>query len=299
MQFDDVRIFAAAVDTGSFTAAAEKLLLSKQFVSRRVAGLEASLGVRLLVRNTRKLTVTESGREFYAHAQRILDNVARAEQAMALRRTELHGTLRVSTPMSFGLRHLSPLIAEFLAQHPALQLQAILDDRHVDLVGEAFDMALRIGAMPDSTLIARRLGELRMVACCSPSYLRERGLPLAPRDLQHHNCLLYGREAKNGWPFTVDGEQRSFEARGPLLSNNGEVVRDAAIAGLGIALLPRFIVGGALRSGELVAVLENHAPRPLPVSAVYPQHRQQSTNICAFVEFLEGRYARMTESLEA
>lgn len=299
MQFDDVRIFAAAVDTGSFTAAAGKLLLSKQFVSRRIASLEASLGVRLLVRNTRKLTVTESGREFYAHAQRILDDVTHAEQAMARRRTELHGTLRISTPMSFGLRHLSPLIAQFLAEHPALQLQVILNDRHVDLVGESFDMALRIGALPDSTLIARRLGELRMVACCSPSYLRTHGQLLSPEDLKRHDCLLYGREAKTGWPFTVDGAQRTFEVRGPLLSNNGEVVRDAAIAGLGIALLPRFIVGEALRSGELVAVLERQAPKPLPISAIYPQHRQQSTNICAFVEFLEGHYARMMERLEA
>ncbi|KGD96004.1 LysR family transcriptional regulator [Achromobacter sp. RTa] len=299
MQFDDVRIFAAAVETGSFTAAAGKLLLSKQFVSRRIASLEASLGVRLLVRNTRKLTVTEPGREFYAHAQRILEDVARAEQAMARRRTELHGTLRISTPMSFGLRHLSPLIAEFLLDHPALQLQVILNDRHVDLVGESFDMALRIGAMPDSTLIARRLGELRMVACGSPSYLRERGLPQSPADLKRHDCLLYGREARNGWPFVVDGEQQTFEVRGPLLSNNGEIVRDAAIAGAGIALLPRFIVGEALRGGKLVSVLESQVPKPLPVSAIYPQHRQQSTNICAFVEFLEGRYARMMESLEA
>ncbi|CAB3812671.1 LysR family transcriptional regulator [Achromobacter denitrificans] len=299
MQFDDVRIFAAAVDAGSFTAAAEKLLLSKQFVSRRIASLEASLGVQLLVRNTRKLTVTESGKEFYAHAERILEDIARAEQAMARRRTELHGTLRISTPMSFGLRHLSPLISEFLTRHPALQLQVILNDRHVDLVGESFDMALRIGEMPDSTLIAKRLGELRMAVCCSPSYRRQHGLPQTPADLPRHDCLLYGREARNGWPFTVDGEPRMIDVRGPLLSNNGEIVRDAAIAGLGIALLPRFIVGEALRSGELVAVLEGHAPRPLPVSAVYPQHRQQSTNLCAFVEFLEARYARMMERLEA
>lgn len=243
MQFDDVRIFAAAVDAGSFTAAAEKLLLSKQFVSRRIASLEASLGVQLLVRNTRKLTVTESGKEFYAHAQRILEDIARAEQAMARRRTELHGTLRISTPMSFGLRHLSPLISEFLTRHPALQLQVILNDRHVDLVGESFDMALRIGEMPDSTLIAKRLGELRMAVCCSPSYRRQHGLPQTPADLPRHDCLLYGREARNGWPFTVDGEPRMIDVRGPLLSNNGEIVRDAAIAGLGIALLPRFIVG--------------------------------------------------------
>jgi DNA-binding transcriptional LysR family regulator len=138
-----------------------------------------------------------------------------------------------------------------------------------------------------------------MVACCSPSYLQGHDLPESPSDLLHHNCLLYGREARNGWPFMVDGEQQAFEVRGPLLSNNGEIVRDTAIAGLGVALLPRFIVGEALRNGELVAVLERHVPRPLPVSAVYPQHRQRSANICAFVDFLEDRYARMMENLEA
>lgn len=289
MQFDDLRIFVATVEAGSFTGAADKLLLSKQFVSRRVMALEASLGVRLLVRNTRKLTVTELGQEFYSRATRILAEVADTEEAMSARRGDLRGTLKITAPMSFGISHLSPLIAEFLVEHPAVRLHLELSDRHVDLIGEGFDLALRIGALPDSTLIARRLGELRMVACCSPAYRRSRGEPATPADLHRHACLLYGKEGRTGWEFVIEGVRRTFEVQGALLANNGDVIRDAAVAGLGVALLPRFIVEAALNAGKLVTVLEPFAQSPLPVNAVYPQHRQDMVACRAFVGFIEER----------
>jgi DNA-binding transcriptional LysR family regulator len=288
MQLDDMRIFVATVDAHNFTSAANRLSLSKQFVSRRVMALEEALGVRLLIRNTRKLAVTELGQEFYDRAKRILGEVAEAEQAMSLRRTSPHGLLRVSAPMSFGMVHLSPLVAMFLTMHPDMELS----DRTVDVVGEGFDMAIRIGTLADSTLIAQKLAEVRMVACCGPQYLRRRGTPAAPADLERHACLMYGHGGPASWEFVMDGVHKAVEVHGPLRANNGELIRDAAIAGLGIARLPDFIVSTAIKAGQLVSVLEPFLPRASALYAVYPQHRQSSTTIQAFTGFLREQLAK-------
>jgi DNA-binding transcriptional LysR family regulator len=292
MQLDDMRIFVATVDARNFTAAAGRLSLSKQFVSRRVMALEESLGVRLLIRNTRKLAVTDLGQEFYERARRILNEVADAEQAMSLRRASPHGLLRVSAPMSFGMVHLSPLVAMFLKKHADVRFDMELSDRLVDVVGEGFDMAIRIGTLADSTLIAQKLAEVRMVACCSPQYARRRGTPAAPADLERHACLLYGHGGPATWEFVLDGVHKAFEVHGPLRANNGELIRDAAIAGLGIARLPDFIVAAAIRTGQLVEVLEPFLAHASALYAVYPQHRQSSTSILAFTAFLREQLAR-------
>ena len=286
MQLDDMRIFVATVDAHNFTAAAKRLALSKQFVSRRVMALEEALGVQLLIRNTRKLAVTELGQEFYERARRILGEVEDAEQAMSLRRAGPRGLLRVSAPMSFGMMHLSPLVASFLREHADVRFDMELSDRTVDVVGEGFDMAIRIGALPDSTLIAQKLVDVRMVVCCSPGYVRRRGAPVVPADLARHSCLLYGHGGVVSWDFVVDGVSKGVEVSGPLRANNGELVRDAAVAGLGIVRLPDFIVAEAVGSGLLVTVLEEFLPSATTVYAVYPQHRQSSVSIRVFVEFL-------------
>lgn len=289
MLIEDLRIYVAVIRAGNFTAAAEQLMLSKQYVSRRMAALEASLGSQLVIRNTRKLSVTEAGMLFLPHAQRILDDIREAEQAMSLRRQELNGSFRISMPMSFGMSHLSPLIAQFLSQHPALQFHIELADRYVDVIGEGFDMAIRIGTLADSTLIARRLGEQRRLICASPAYLARVGKPTTPDDLAQHACLRYGREALSGWELRQTGKRRNMMVQGPMLSNNGEVLRDAAIAGLGLVLLPEFIVAPALKSGELVSVLEPFQPAPLCLNAVYPQHRQRSEVNRVLLDFLQQR----------
>lgn len=288
MQIEDLRIFIAVVKAGSFTAAAEQLLLSKQYVSRRMAALEATLNARLLIRNTRKLSVTEAGQRFAGHAQRILDDIHEAELAVSTGSQALSGTFRISMPMSFGMHYLSPLLAQFLQQHPAIQLQTELADRYVDVIGEGFDMAIRIGTLADSTLIARRLGELKRVICASPDYLAHTSTPRLPEDLRDHACLRYGREGQTGWELQREGKNKLFEVRGPVISNNGEVLRDAAIAGMGLVLLPKFIVAPALASGELVTLLEAFWPSPLGLYAVYPQHRQRSELNRAFLAFLEA-----------
>ncbi|CAD6518076.1 LysR family transcriptional regulator [Paraburkholderia metrosideri] len=286
MQLEDMRIFVATVDARNFTAAASRLSLSKQFVSRRVMALEEALGVQLLIRNTRKLAVTELGQEFYERARRILGEVEDAEQAMSLRRAGPRGLLRVSAPMSFGMMHLSPLVAMFLRENGDVRFDMELSDRTVDVVGEGFDMAIRIGVLPDSTLVAQKLVDVRMVACCSPGYARRRGKPAVPAELERHSCLLYGHGGAISWDFVVDGVMKGVEVHGPLRANNGDLIRDAAVAGLGIVRLPDFIVADALGSGQLVPVLEDFLPDATSVYAVYPQHRQSSVTIRAFVEFL-------------
>ncbi|CAE6723063.1 HTH-type transcriptional regulator DmlR [Paraburkholderia domus] len=292
MQLDDMRIFVATVDAHNFTAAAKRLALSKQFVSRRVMALEEALGVQLLIRNTRKLAVTELGQEFYERARRILGEVEDAEQAMSLRRAGPRGLLRVSAPMSFGMMHLSPLVANFLREHGDVRFDMELSDRTVDVVGEGFDMAIRIGALPDSTLIAQKLVDVRMVACCSPGYVRRRGAPVVPADLARHSCLLYGHGGAVSWDFVVDGVSKGVEVHGPLRANNGELIRDAAVAGLGIVRLPDFIVADALAGGQLVTVLDGFLPAATTVYAVYPQHRQSSVTIRVFVGFLREQLGK-------
>lgn len=289
MQIEDLRIYVAVIHAGNFTAAADQLMLSKQYVSRRMAALEASLGARLLIRNTRKLSVTDAGSLFAQHAQRILDDIQEAELAVSEQRQILRGSFRINLPMSFGMNHLSPLIAEFLSQHPALQFQIELADRYVDVIGEGVDMAIRIGALADSTLIARPLGELKRVICGSPAYFVRAGTPQQPDELLQHACLRYGREGQNGWELQVGGKRKLLAVQGPMVSNNGEVLRDAALAGLGLVLLPEFIVGPALQRGELVTVLDSFHPPSLALNAVYPQHRQRSEVNRQFLAFLQAR----------
>jgi len=289
MQIEDLRIYVAVIHAGNFTAAAEQMLLSKQYVSRRMAALEASLGARLLIRNTRKLSVTDAGLLFARHAQRILDEIQEAELAVSDQRQVLRGSFRINLPMSFGMSHLSSLIAEFLSYHPALQFQIELADRYVDVIGEGVDMAIRIGTLADSTLIARPLGELRRVICCSPAYVARAGTPQQPEALLQHACLRYGREGQNGWELQVNGKAKWLAVQGPMVSNNGEVLRDAALAGLGLVLLPEFIVGPALQRGDLVSVLEGYQPPALALNAVYPQHRQRSEVNRQLLAFLQAR----------
>lgn len=275
MTLEDMRIFITIVNTGSFTAAADRLMLSKQYVSRRVAMLESRLSARLLVRNTRNLSVTDIGQVFFRHASRILDEVRQAEEAISLRQSRLVGNFKISLPHTFGLRHVAPLISAFQQQNPDVTLQIDTNDRFVDVIAEGFDMALRIGMLADSSLIARQLGTLPMVICASPSYLEQYGIPTNPSSLTEHRCLLYGRERQQGWNLQVGGASRLFPVDGPVLSNNGEVIRESAEAGLGLALLPRFIVEQGISAGRLIPVLEEVTP--LVSLSVHSIHSTVST----------------------
>lgn len=291
--FEDMSVFAAAVEAGSFTGAAAKLGLAKSVVSRRIGDLETRLGVSLFHRTTRRLSVTESGAAFYERTARILADLSEAEDALRSLQGDLVGKLRVAAPMSFGTLHLARAVADFLALHPALEIELDLNDRRVDLVSEGFDLAVRIGALPDSTFVMKKLASCRQVLCASPAYLARHGTPATPDDLaRDHTCLLYTNiSPPDRWPFLIEGETRSVSVRGRRLgANNGDVLRDAAIGGLGLAMLPSFIVWEAVAGGDLVIVLSDfECPGP-PISAIWPPSRHLSTKVRALVDFLAERY---------
>ncbi|MGY2291321.1 LysR family transcriptional regulator [Pseudomonas sp. SDO528_S397] len=284
--FEDMRLFCQVMESGSFTAAAEQLGLSKQFVSRRLIQLEARLGVRLLNRSTRRLDVTPLGQSYYESALRLLGEVEQVEQGIAGQNSEPRGTLRLSAPLSFAMAHLGSLLPQFLHRYPHVSVEVDLSDRPVDLIGEGYDLVLRIGTLEDSTLIARHITSVPRVYCASPDYLARRGTPQKPEDLAEHDCLTYGHGRQVQWRFQARGKAHTHAVSGRMRANNGELLREAAIAGLGIAYLPTFIAAQALTDGHLVTLLDAFAPQPLTLSAVYPQHRQSSRPIQALVEFL-------------
>lgn len=282
-------VFAKVVQAGGFSAAARRLRLSKAAVSKRVAGLEDRLGARLLNRTTRRLALTEEGAAFYERAVRILAEVDEAEGAVSRLGAEPRGTLRVSAPMSFAILHLADALPAFMAKHPGLAVDIALNDRLVDLVEEGFDVAIRIARLPDSSLVARKLAPTRSLVAARPDYWRRHGKPRHPRELEGHNCLRYSYQiTQDEWRFK-DGV--AIAVAGTFIANNGDVLRSAALAGLGVARLPSFIVGDDVRSGRLEPALEDFEEGELSIYAVYPHRRHLSARVRAFVDFLAGRFA--------
>lgn len=289
----DIAVFVRVIEAGSFTAAAEQLGLSQSAVSKCVTRLEEHLGTRLLNRSTRKFSLTEAGSALHARGRRALDEIEEAELEVARLQTEPRGVLRVNAPMSFGILHLAPALDEFLQRYPALTVDLQLDDRLVDLVEEGFDCAIRIKALADSTLVARRLAPCRLVVCAAPDYLARHGTPTTPAALREHACLVYTyRDDPNEWVFRgPDGHELKVVVAGRLRCNNGLIHRDAALAGLGILVTPTFYVGDELRSGRLQTILTDYTPIPEPsVYVVYPERRHLSPKVRAFVDFLAARF---------
>lgn len=279
-------IFAAVVEAGSFTRAAERLTISKGTVSKALARLEDRLGVHLMNRTTRKLSITEAGQGFYEHCARLIAEAEQAERSVTSHQLSPRGLLRISAPVSFGIMHLSPALAEFQRRYPDIQLELSLNDRMVDLLEEGFDMAVRIGALADSSLMARRVAYSRAVVAASPDYLTRRGTPTHPRDLADHSCLIYtySRHPRE-WDFEVDGEALRVSVDGALAANNGNILVAAAIAGQGVTMTPSFLCWQALASGELVELLSGTTP-VFSAYAIYPQSRHVSSKVRAFIDFL-------------
>ncbi|HEX6144327.1 MAG TPA: LysR family transcriptional regulator [Geminicoccaceae bacterium] len=286
-------VFARVVEAGSFTAAAEQLGLSKSAVSKAVSALEDRLGARLLNRTTRRLALTEVGRAFYERCARIVSEAEEAELAVTRLQDSPRGTLRVNAPVSFGVLHLGPALAAFMPRYPELKVALEFTDRYVDLIEEGVDVAVRIaGDLEDSSLIARRLTDNRMVVAASPAYWTRHGRPRDPEELARHACITYAYNRNpNEWPF-VDADGRRFTVRvdGTLHTNNGDVSLCAALAGLGVVRLPRFICGPKLASGALEAVLEQATPPPAAIYAIYPHNRHLSAKVRVFVDFLKARF---------
>lgn len=288
----DIAVFVKVVELSSFTAAAEALEMSQPVVSKAVTRLEEKLGARLLNRTTRKLSLTEAGSALYQRAAQALAQIEDAELEVARFQTEPRGTLRVSAPTSFSILHMGPLLAEFSSRYPGVTLDFQLDDRTVDLVHEGFDVAIRIGQLEDSSLIARRIAPCRVVLCAAPSYLAKRGTPQVPEELLEHECLVYTNlRSPREWRFTDEaGELHVVPVNGRLHSNNTLLERDAAVAGAGIISVPTFYVGEQLRSGALVPILCKYLPLQLAVYAVYPQQRKPLPKVRAFIDFLVERF---------
>ena len=284
-------VFARVVEEGGFSAAAEKLALSKSAISKQVAKLEDQLGVRLLNRTTRRISLTEAGELFFVRAQEVVAAAEAAEQAATSLQDNPRGTLRLNAPVSFGRRHLGPAIPEFLFDHPDLSIDMTLTDRFVDLVKEGYDMAIRIGNMPDSSLIQRRLCDMRPMVLASPDYLVRRGTPGTPVELTRHSCLCYAYLATGDeWRFAGPEGVIRVRVGGQMRANNGDVLMEAAIAGMGIVQLPSFICSDAVRDGRLVPILTDYALPPGAIHAVYPHARHVSTKVRAFVDFLAQRF---------
>jgi DNA-binding transcriptional LysR family regulator len=288
-----MQLFAQVVETGSFAKAAERLALSTSAASRHVAELEAHLQTRLLNRTTRRVSLTESGRAFYERAVQLLADLAEAEQEASSAAVVPRGTIRLTTSVNFGVRHVAPAIAAFLAEHRDVRFDVSLSDRIVDLVEEGFDLAIRIGAPAADNLVARKLGETRLVPCASPDYLAEHGAPKAPEDLAGHNCFTYEYVSpRHLWRFRDgSGVERTVRISGRLHSNNGDLLAEAAASGAGIVFEPAFIVGPEVRAGRLVPLLQDFIPPPLPIYALYPSRKHLSAKVRRFVEFLIERFS--------
>lgn len=292
MALDEYRTFIRVVELGSFTDAARDLGVSKSFVSKQVSRLEDRLGVRLLNRTTRQLSATEIGVRFHERAQDFLAAISAAEDEARTVSGSLTGSLRIAVPMSFGMEYLSTLLARFLAEHPGVRIDADYSDRKVDVVAEGFDLAVRIGSLADSSLVGRRLAPIKFHVVASPAYLEARGRPSHPSELAHHDAVLYRHIAANhtqGWEFRPpDEEPTSVRVSGRFLTNSGEALRDAVIAGLGVARLPDFLVAREIAEGSLEAVLVEWESRTPGIWAIFPHNRHVSATVRALVDYLAG-----------
>jgi len=289
MDTADLDLFARVVALGSFSEAARAVDLTPAAVSKRMARLERQLDVRLFQRTTRRLRPTAEGASFHRHALRILADTEAAREAMSRHSTEPSGLLRVTAPASFGRMHISPLVPEFLTRFPRVQLDLSLTDGLADLVEESLDLAIRITRPTDSSMIARRLAPNRRVLCAAPGYLERHGAPATPRDLENHNCLVLHHE--HVWVLESAGGEERVQVSGTLSANNGEVLRDAAVGGVGIARKSSWDVGHLLQAGELVPVLPEYSVSThVEIHAIYPSARFLAPRVRAFIEFLQQRF---------
>lgn len=288
----DMTAFVRAVELGGFSSAARELGLTPSAISKLVTRLEDRLGVRLLNRTTRRLALTAEGEAYFQRSQRILADIREAENEVARFRAQPKGLLRINVGTAFGMHQLAPALPEFLARHPELQVEMTVTDRVVDLIEENADLGIRLGALADSSLVARRICELERVVCASPAYLRAHGTPREPRDLLAHNCLAISYSpALRRWPFAGGDGVRHVEVSGNVSANTAEALLQLALLGVGIIRLSDAIVGQAIRDARLVPLMQDvHHAEPLPLHAVYPQGRHRSPRVAAMIDFLVERF---------
>ena len=284
-------LFVRIVETGSFSAVAREMNMTQPTVSKQLTALERQLKTRLLNRSTRQLSLTEAGSAYFESSKRILDTVNEAEANLGVLQTQLTGVLRINSSIGLGQMYLGPLVLKFQSLHPGLMIDLAYADRFVDLVEEGIDVAIRIGRLMDSNLVARRLGSSERCIIATPGYLKKNGIPKTPQDLANHNCILYAYlSTGNEWVFSgKDGEIR-VKVSGTLRANNGEAIRQAVMADLGIAASPAWLIQDDLKSGKVQEILPDFAPPPAEINAVYPSARHVSAKVRAFTEFLKMEF---------
>ena len=289
-----MQVFVRVVEAGGLSAAGRALGLAPSSVSRRVAELEGLLGVRLLQRTTRKLSLTEAGETYYERSRDIVQAVEEANLAVTEKRAGPSGTIRMTAPSSVSRQHIAPAVAAFLEQYPAVRVVMSVTDRLVDIVGEGLDVALRVGRLEDSSLVARKVGEARRLICASPAYLQRAGRPAHPSDLGDHACLTFrSHPGSNNWRFVKGDEVTDVRASGPFFADDGEALVAAACAGMGFVLVPEWLVGAETSAGRLIEVLSDHSadPATAPLYAVFSPGPYVAPKVRALVDFLAGRFS--------
>jgi DNA-binding transcriptional LysR family regulator len=283
-------IFARVVETKSFSAAARDMGLSKSVVSKQVTRLEKSIGARLLNRTTRNMSLTEAGTIFFGHCARVVDELHQARLAVGQLHSEPRGVLRISVPVAFGRLHIAPALPQFLSAHPHLKIDMVTADRFVDLADEGYDVVVRIVGEPAPNLVARKLAAVNRKVCGTPEYFARYGVPKNPGDLARHNCLTYTySNPQDVWRLQGRNEDISVQISGNLRLNDDDALAQAVLGGLGIALLPTFIIGGELKAGRLQSVLSDHIPLERYVYALYLPNRYLPSKVRAFIDYFLGR----------
>ena len=285
-----MEVFVATVDMGSFTAAANAFRITPAMVSKHIGALEKRLGATLLARTTRTQKLTEIGQTYYERCKQILAHVAEAETGAEAMSAHPKGRLRVSASLWFGSLTLAPLVCDYLQQYPDVNIELSLTDRYVDIVEEGFDVAIRIGELQDSSLIARKLSMFEVAICASPGYLDRYGKPQTPDDLQHHQCLGFTNwHSQGGWKLMQKQAGGKIGQAPRFESDNGQALRIAAVKGLGIIMMPKELLRPDIEAGRLVELLADDVPPARPINAVYPKGRQLTPKLTSFVEFLRVR----------
>jgi DNA-binding transcriptional LysR family regulator len=290
-KLEGLRTFVKVVELGSFSEAGRALRLSRSAVSKYVGELEDELGVQLLSRTTRRVSPTENGLAYFERVLGILSELEAADQAVSQMQATPRGLLRVNAPMSFGTLRLGPAIAEFMQLYPELRIQLVLSDENVDPLQDGLDVTLRIADLESSSLIARKIMPIARLICASPDYFQTHGVPSHPNDLRDHNCLTYGfLSTGNQWKLSGRDGDHWVQPAWTLCANNAEVLRDAAIAGRGITLVPTFIAADALQAGRLATCLDTYQAPPLALYALYPPTRHLAVKVRLFIDFLVKRF---------
>jgi DNA-binding transcriptional LysR family regulator len=290
-QFEDMNVFIRVVEAGGISRAAEQLEQAKSAVSRRLADLETRLGVQLINRTTRTSSLTEAGHIYYQRAIKIVDNITELNALIEDSNIALEGKINLAAPLSFGLSHLTGAIDAFVKQHPKLNINIDFSDRQVDLIEEGIDLAFRIADLKDSNLISRKISPIRTMLCASPDYLTDRGIPKTPNDLKRHRLLYYSLSGSSSWKLIdKNGDQHLINVTANIIANNGDFLKDMAVAGHGIVMLPTFISWQAMTTGELVSVLPDYKSLQLNAYAVYPQTRYLSQRTRMLIDFLVERF---------